>query len=81
MKINLSTRLIISMAIGGLIPVIALAYYGISSANKIARTMMAPSKINKASLPDFKFSMKFPLVFYASLWGIQKSVSVQFALK
>lgn len=41
MKINLSTRLIISMAIGGLIPVIALAYYGISSANKIAKTMMA----------------------------------------
>lgn len=40
MKINLSTRLIISMAIGGLIPVIALAYYGISSANKIAKTVM-----------------------------------------
>ena len=35
----------------------------------IARTMMAPSKINKASLPVFKISMKLPLVFFASLWG------------
>jgi hypothetical protein len=42
---------------------------------------MAPSKMNKASLPDFKLSMKFPLFFYASLWGIQKSVEVQNALK
>lgn len=38
MKINLSTRLIISMAIGGLIPVMALTIYGINSANRIAES-------------------------------------------
>ena len=36
MKINLSTRLIISMAIAGLIPIASLAIYGIVSANRIA---------------------------------------------
>ena len=36
MKINLSTRLILSMAIAGLIPIAALAVYGIMSANRIA---------------------------------------------
>jgi methyl-accepting chemotaxis protein len=36
MKINLSTRLIISMAIAGLIPIAALAIYGILSANRIS---------------------------------------------
>ena len=36
MKINLSTRLIISMAIGGLIPVMALTIFGLNSANRIA---------------------------------------------
>ena len=36
MKINLSTRLVISMAIGGLIPVMALTIYGLNSANRIA---------------------------------------------
>jgi FMN phosphatase YigB (HAD superfamily) len=37
MKINLSTRLIISTAISGLIPLIALALYGLNSADKIAK--------------------------------------------
>ena len=36
MKINLSTRLVISMAIGGLIPVMALTIFGLNSANRIA---------------------------------------------
>jgi methyl-accepting chemotaxis protein len=36
MKLNLSTRLIISMAIGGLIPVLALTILSINSANRIA---------------------------------------------
>jgi hypothetical protein len=36
MKINLSTRLVISMAIGGLIPVMALTIFGLKSANRIA---------------------------------------------
>lgn len=36
MKINLSTRLIISVAIAGLIPIAALAVFGILSANRIA---------------------------------------------
>jgi len=35
MKINLSTRLILSMAVAGLIPIAALAIYGIISANRI----------------------------------------------
>ena len=36
MKINLSTRLVLSMAIGGLIPVMALTIFGLKSANRIA---------------------------------------------
>jgi hypothetical protein len=36
----------------------------------IAKTMIAPSKINKTSLPDFKVSTEIPPMFFASLWGI-----------
>jgi hypothetical protein len=46
----------------------------------MARTMIAPSKMNKASLPVFKVSMKFPLLFFASLWGIKKPKEVRVAL-
>jgi hypothetical protein len=43
------------------------------------RTMIAPSKMNKASLPVFKVSTKFPLLFFCIIMGNKKPKEVQFA--
>lgn len=48
MKINLSTRLILSMAAGGLIPLIALVVFSLTQANTISR--MASEEMNTLAI-------------------------------